>query len=248
MSPCSPEIKGRVPLPPSPSKIRYLMFPVPHYYLCSSVSIKSWLYFPHSRKINDIFPVPKTPGRASSRLNFRFSLNKIRRLQFLYSWITILLNAKKHKRSRSNVLYDDSSGSSSKQEKDERKLLVGPLSSWGKAVSILLPRNKSDHIYFIILFYYHVSKSLFNRSLSRFYSTYVYYNKRSSYVNYVFIISMGYVRPAKPQTSLHICTVRSEPLLVAWKPSPCGSLSLPQSEQSQWNENGLLLLDVPLKQ
>ena len=28
-------------------------------------------------------------------------------------------------------------------------------------MSNLLPRNKSDHIYFIILFYYHVFKSLF---------------------------------------------------------------------------------------
>ena len=74
------------PAPPPPSKIRYLMFPVPHYYLCSSFSIKSWPYFPRSREINAIFPVPKTPGRALSILNFRFSLNKIRRLQLLYSW------------------------------------------------------------------------------------------------------------------------------------------------------------------
>ena len=81
--PMVPEIKGRVPLPPS--KIRYLAFPVPHYYLCSSVSIKSWPYFPRPREINAIFPVPKTAGRASSILNVRFSLNKIRRLQFLYS-------------------------------------------------------------------------------------------------------------------------------------------------------------------
>ena len=72
--------------PAPPSKIRYLMFPVPHYYLCSSFSIKSWPYFPRSREINAIFPVPKTPGRALSILNFRFSLNKIRRLQLLYSW------------------------------------------------------------------------------------------------------------------------------------------------------------------
>ena len=85
--PMFPEMKGRVPLPPPPppSKIRYLMFPVPNYYLCSSVSIKSWPYFPGSHRINAIFPVPKTPGRASSILNFRFSLNKIRRLQLLYS-------------------------------------------------------------------------------------------------------------------------------------------------------------------
>ena len=71
---------------PPPSKIRYLMFPVPHYYLCSSVSIKSWPYFPRRREINAIFPVPKTPGRATPILNFRFSLNKIRRLHLLYSW------------------------------------------------------------------------------------------------------------------------------------------------------------------
>ena len=84
---CPHEIKGRVrlPTPPPPSKIRYLMFPVPLYYLCSSVSIKSWPYFPRSREINAVFPVPKTPGRASSILKFRFSLNKIRRLQLLYS-------------------------------------------------------------------------------------------------------------------------------------------------------------------
>ena len=84
--PMIPEIKGRVPLPPPPppSKIRYLMFPVPHYYLCSSFSIIIWPYFPRSREINAIFPVPKTPGRASSILNFRFSLNKIRWLQLLY--------------------------------------------------------------------------------------------------------------------------------------------------------------------
>ena len=58
-----PEIKGRVPLPPS--KIRYLMFPVPNYYLCSSASIKSWPYFPRSpcsREINAILPVPKHLG------------------------------------------------------------------------------------------------------------------------------------------------------------------------------------------
>ena len=103
-----PLVKGRVPLPPPPpSKIRYLMFP------CSSVSIKSWPYFPRSREINAIFPVPKTPGRASSILNFRFSLAAI-----TFFLITILLIAKKHKRSRSNVLFDDSPGSSSKQEKD----------------------------------------------------------------------------------------------------------------------------------
>ena len=86
MSPCSPEIKGRVPLPPPPpSKIRYLVFPVPHYYLYSSVSIKSWPYFPRSREINAMFPVPKTPA-------------------ITFFLITILLIEKKHKRSRSNVL------------------------------------------------------------------------------------------------------------------------------------------------
>ena len=74
------------PAPPPPSKNRYPTFPVPHYYLCFSVSIKSWPYFPLSREINAISPVPKAPGRASSILNFRFSLNKIRRLQLLYSW------------------------------------------------------------------------------------------------------------------------------------------------------------------
>ena len=98
VSPCSPEIKGRVPLPTPPSKIRYLMFPVPHYYLYSSVSIKSWPYFPRSREINAIFPVPKTPA-------------------ITFFLIIILLIEKKHKRSRSNVLYDDSSGSSSKTGK-----------------------------------------------------------------------------------------------------------------------------------
>ena len=85
--------------------IRYLMFPVPHYYLYSSVSIKSWPYFPRSREINAIFPVPKTPA-----------------ITFL--WFTILLIEKKHKRSRSNVLYDDSSGSSSKQEKRSKVLYL----------------------------------------------------------------------------------------------------------------------------
>ena len=70
--PMFPEIKGRVPLPPPPpppSKICYIMFSVHNYYLCSSVSIKSWPYFPRSPEINAIFPVPKTPGRASSMLN-----------------------------------------------------------------------------------------------------------------------------------------------------------------------------------
>ena len=42
--------------------------------------------FTRSREINAIFPVPKIPWRASSILNFWFSLNKIRRLQLLYSW------------------------------------------------------------------------------------------------------------------------------------------------------------------
>ena len=65
--------------------------PNPYYqrWLCQGIllterfpkfGIKSWPYFPRLRKINAIFPVPKTPGRASSILNFRFSLNKIRRL------------------------------------------------------------------------------------------------------------------------------------------------------------------------
>ena len=108
MSPCSPEIKGCVPLPPPlpPSKVRDLMFPDPHYYLYSSVSIKSWPYFPRSREINAIFPVPKT-------------------LAITFFLITILLSIeKKHKRSKSNVLYDDSSGSSSKQEKRSKVLYL----------------------------------------------------------------------------------------------------------------------------
>ena len=134
--------KGACSPAPPPSKIRYLMFPVPNYYLCSSVSIKSWPYFPRSREINAIFPVRKTPGRASSILNFQFSLNKIRRLQLLLVFlITILLIAKKHKRSRSNELYYNSSGSSSKQEKDERKLLVGPLSSVRESRVYLTPQK-----------------------------------------------------------------------------------------------------------
>ena len=149
--PMFPEIKGRVPLPPNPSKIRYLMFPVHHYHLCSSVSIKSWPYFPRSREINAIFPVPKTPGRAPSILNFRFSLNKNQKAADTLFLITIMLIAKKHKRSRSNVLYDDSSGSSSKQEKGERKLLVGPLSK-----QCLSNSPEISGITFILLFYFNI--------------------------------------------------------------------------------------------
>ena len=100
-------------------------------------------------------------------------------------------------------------------------------------MSILLPRNKSDHIYFIILFYYQVFKSLFNRSISRFYSTYIYYNNRSSCVNYVLIILMlkATDQPAHMRSLIRALASR---------------LMLSKSEQSQGNENGLLLLAVPL--
>ena len=115
--------------PPPPSKIRYLMFPVPHYYLYSSVSIKSWPYFPRSREINAMFPAPKTPA-------------------ITFFLITILLIEKKHKRSRSNVLYDDSSGSSSKQEKDQRSSIFRD----GK--QCLSNSPEISGITFILLFYF----------------------------------------------------------------------------------------------
>ena len=54
-------------------------------------------------------------------------------------------------------------------------------------------------ITFILLFYFII---MFLKAFSWFYSTYIYYNNRSLCVNYVLIILMWYVRPAKPQISL----------------------------------------------
>ena len=58
--PCSPEINWLV----SPkSKICFLMFPVPQYFLCSPVPLKIWPLFPCSPEINTIFPCsPKSLG------------------------------------------------------------------------------------------------------------------------------------------------------------------------------------------
>ena len=50
---------------PQNSKICSLMFPVPHYCLCSPVPLKILPLFPCSPEINTLFPLfPKTPGRA----------------------------------------------------------------------------------------------------------------------------------------------------------------------------------------
>ena len=76
------------------------MFPVPHYYLYSSVSIKSWPYFPRSREINVI--VPKTPA-------------------ITFFLITILLIEKKHKR-RVDLMYCMTThpGVAQNRKKDQR--------------------------------------------------------------------------------------------------------------------------------
>ena len=140
-----PEIKRRVPLPPPPSKIRYLMFPVPHYYFCSSVSIKSWPYFPRSCDINAIFPVPKTPRRASSIINFRFSLNKIRRLQLLFSWSQYCLLQR-------NTNAVDLMYCMTTQVAQNRKLLVGPL-SFREGKQCLSNSPEISRITFILLLY-----------------------------------------------------------------------------------------------
>ena len=138
-----PEIKERVPLPspPPPSKIRHLMFPVPHYYLCSSVSIKSWSYFPRPREINAIFPVPKTPGRATSILNFRFSLNKIRRLHLLYSWSQYCLLQRNTNAVDLMYYMTTHPGVAQNRKKDERKLLIGPLSFVRESSVYLTPQK-----------------------------------------------------------------------------------------------------------
>ena len=146
-------------------------------------------------------------------------------LQLLFSWWQYCLL--KRNTNAVDLMYYMTThpGVAQNRKKDQRSSIFCD----GKQCLSNSPEISGITFYFIILFYYHVFKSLFNRSLSRFYSTYIYYNNRSSCVNYVLIISMWYVRSAKPQISLRICTVWSEPLLVAWKISPCGSLSLPQS-------------------
>ena len=53
--------------PVPPSKICFLMCPVPQYCLCSSLSLKSWPYFPCLPELNAIFPVPQNPVRAKDQ-------------------------------------------------------------------------------------------------------------------------------------------------------------------------------------
>ena len=82
------------------------------------------------------FPCSQNTWGSLINIKFLIQFKLIQKAAFTLFLITILLIAKKHKPSRSNVLYDDSSRSSSKKEKkNERKLLVGPLSFVRKAVS-----------------------------------------------------------------------------------------------------------------
>ena len=82
------------------------------------------------------FPCSQNTWGSLINIKFLIQFILIQKAAFTLFLITILLIAKKHKRSRSNVLYDDSSRSSSKKEKKRWKKTVGRSSIFREESSV----------------------------------------------------------------------------------------------------------------
>ena len=160
-----PEIKGRVPPPHRKFVILCSLFPIIIFVLL--FPSKVGLTFPFTW--DAIFPVPKTPGRATSISNFRFSLNKIRRLHLLYSWSQYCL-LQRNTNAVDLMYYMTTHPGVAQNRKKRWKKTVGRSSIFREGKQCLHVSNSPEIslITFILLFYFIIMfLSLFNRSLSR---------------------------------------------------------------------------------